>query len=79
MIAHDVAGVTVVAICDPARKAPPRNTSTMSSVIWNGTASAAAGGDPSSGRIAGGPVDSGWRRMNAGLLAAGSASGRSAA
>jgi hypothetical protein len=43
MIAHDVAGVTVVAICDPARKAPPRNTSTMSSVIWNGTASAAAG------------------------------------
>jgi hypothetical protein len=43
LIAHEAAGVTVVAICDPARKAPPRNTSTMSSVIWNGTASAAAG------------------------------------
>jgi len=43
VIAHEAADITVVAICDPARNRPPRNTSTMSSVIWNGTASAAAG------------------------------------
>ncbi len=43
MIAHEAACVTVVAICDPEREALPRNTSTMSSVIWNGTASTAAG------------------------------------